>query len=76
MKNWKNKLFLITLLLVSFSYFNCKVASGIGNALMPDISEDVKMGQQTASEISSKPSEYPILPERGNEEVYTRCSSF
>ena len=41
------------------------------NALMPDISEDVKMGQQTASEISSKPSQFPLLPERGNEEVYS-----
>ncbi|MBL7817410.1 MAG: M48 family metalloprotease [Saprospiraceae bacterium] len=37
---------------------------------MPDISEDVKMGKQTADQINSKPSEYPILPERGNEEVY------
>ena len=71
MKNWRNKFFLIALTLVSFSYFACKVTNGITNALMPDISEDVKMGQQTASEINNKPSEYPILPERGNEQVYS-----
>lgn len=71
MRNWRNKLFLAALTLLSFSYFACKVTNGITNALMPDVSEDVKMGQQTASEISSKPSEFPILPERGNEQVYS-----
>lgn len=50
--------------------WQCKVAQGIGNALLPDISEDVKLGQQTQAEIASKPQEYPILPERGNEELY------
>lgn len=71
MKNWRNMLFLAALTLLSVSYFACKVTNGITNALMPDISEDVKMGQQTASEINGKPSEYPILPERGNEQVYS-----
>ena len=71
MNTWRNKCFLLALLLFSFSFFACKVANGLTNALMPDISEDVKMGQQTASEISSKPSQFPLLPERGNEEVYS-----
>jgi beta-barrel assembly-enhancing protease len=70
MKNWKNKLFLAAFMLLSLGYFSCKVTNGITNALMPAVTEDVKMGQQTAAEINSKPSEYPILAERGNEEVY------
>ena len=71
MNNWRNKFFIAALVGLSFSFYACKVANGITNALMPDISEDVKMGQQTASEISSKSSEFPLLPERGNEEVYS-----
>ena len=70
MNNWRNKFFIAAFIGLSFSFFACKVANGITNALMPDISEDVKMGQQTTAEISSKPSEYPLLPEQGNEEVY------
>lgn len=74
MKNNRNKFFLAALMLLSISYFGCKVtnsvANGVTNALMPDISEDVKMGKQTDAEIKSKPSEYPLLPESGNEEVY------
>ena len=54
-------------MLVSLS---CKVGSGIVSALMPDISEDAKLGAQVSQEIESKPSEYPILPESGNAEVY------
>lgn len=74
MKNNRNKFFLAVLMLLSISYFSCKVtnsvANGVTNALMPDISEDVKMGKQTDAEIRSKPSEYPLLAENGNEEVY------
>jgi beta-barrel assembly-enhancing protease len=74
MKNSRNKLFLAAFVLLSITYFSCKVANNVANgvtsALMPDISEDVKMGKQTDAEIRSKPSEYPLLPENGNEEVY------
>ena len=63
-------------MLLSFTYFDCKVGNGITSALMPDISEDVKMGQQTDAEILSKPSEFPILLERGNEEIYSYVRGF
>jgi beta-barrel assembly-enhancing protease len=56
---------------LSLGAWHCKVMSGVGNALMPDPSEDVKMGGQVSQEIESKPSEYPILPENGNAEVYS-----
>ncbi len=42
--------------------------SGI-NAL--SIEDDIKLGLQTKQEISSKPKEYPLLPEKGNEQIYS-----
>lgn len=56
--------------LLSFTSWNCKLGSSAITALMPDISEDAKLGAQVSQEIESKPSEYPILPEAGNQEVY------
>jgi beta-barrel assembly-enhancing protease len=35
------------------------------------IEEDIKLGKQTKQEISSKPKEYPLLPEKGNEQIYS-----
>jgi len=34
------------------------------------IQQDKELGDQVAAEIASKPSEYPILPEKGNEKIY------
>ena len=34
------------------------------------VEDDVRLGKQVSDEIASKPSEFPILSERGNEEVY------
>jgi hypothetical protein len=42
--------------------------SGI-NAL--SIDDDIKLGLQTKQEINSKPKEYPLLPEKGNEQIYS-----
>ncbi len=53
-----------------FAFNSCKIGSGFVTALMPDISEDAKLGAQVSQEIESKPSEYPILAESGNQEVY------
>jgi predicted Zn-dependent protease len=47
-----------------------KAGSAVGNFLLPAVTEDVKMGQQVSQELESKPAEYPILPEAGNEEAY------
>jgi beta-barrel assembly-enhancing protease len=35
------------------------------------IEDDIKLGKQTKQEISSKPKEYPLLPEKGNEQIYS-----
>jgi beta-barrel assembly-enhancing protease len=70
MKSLKSKIPFFALLVLMFTTVECKIGQGIITALMPDVSEDAKMGLQVSQEIESKPSEYPILPERGNEEVY------
>ncbi len=59
--------------IVAFNW-NCKslsnAGSAFGNALLPDVSADAKLGKQTSDEIAKDPTTYPLLPERGNEEVY------
>ncbi len=44
--------------------------NAVGSINLFPIEDDVKLGKQVADEIASKPAEYPILKERGNEEVY------
>jgi beta-barrel assembly-enhancing protease len=70
MKSLKSKIPFFALLVLMFTTVECKVGQSIITALMPDVSEDAKMGLQVSQEIESKPNEYPLLPERGNEEVY------
>jgi beta-barrel assembly-enhancing protease len=70
MKILKMKWVLGLVSLIAFTSWNCKVGSGVITALMPDISEDAKLGAQVSQEINSNPKEYPILPENGNQEVY------
>ena len=70
MKLPQNKSAFIVVLLLTATSWSCKVGNGIISALMPDVSEDAKMGAQVSSEIGSKPKEYPLLAEQGNEEVY------
>ncbi len=54
--------------------WHCKTlsnaGSAVGNALLPDVSADATLGKQTSDEIAKDPKTYPLLPERGNEEVY------
>jgi beta-barrel assembly-enhancing protease len=57
----------VLIIAASFYHFQC---SSIRKAFMPDISQDVAMGKQTDDEIRSKPSEYPLLSEQANQEVY------
>jgi beta-barrel assembly-enhancing protease len=53
-----------------FTAWRCAVANSVTNFLLPDVKEDAALGLQVSNEISSKPSEYPILSESGNEELY------
>lgn len=72
-KKFKWSIAILALCLIVAAW-SCSVASKAGNgvisALMPDISEDAKLGAQVSGEIDNNPKEYPILPESGNQEVY------
>lgn len=71
MQLFKNKFMWLCAVSTIFISWNCSVGNALVSAAMPDISEDAKLGAQVSQEIESNPKEYPILPERGNEEVYT-----
>ena len=71
MKLFKNKFIWFLTLSAIFISWRCTVGNALVSAAMPDISEDAKLGQQVSQEIESKPSEYPILSESGNGEVYS-----
>lgn len=67
----KNKMLLAAFFLTAIApSCNTKLGKGVVGALLPATTEDVKLGEQVATEIASKPNEYPVLPERGNEQVY------
>ena len=70
MKSLKSKIPYFVLLVLMFTNLECKIGQGLITAMMPDISEDAKLGQQTSLDIESKKAEYPLLSEQGNEEVY------
>ena len=56
-------------LIISLTFSGCKGKKLPSINLFP-VSDDVKLGKQVAAEIESNGQEYPILPERGNEELY------
>jgi len=68
--NTQKRLFLLlTIPIIIFS--SCEFTKKtVGNINLFPIDEDVKLGLQVSQEIASNPSEFPILAERGNEEVY------
>jgi len=57
--------FLLVLLIIS--NINCQ---SFKNWNSYSIDDDKKLGAQVAAEIASKPAQFPILPEKGNEEAY------
>lgn len=57
---------LLLLAIGSLLFVGCG-ASGL-NVFSPE--QDIELGKQTAQEIRQNPQKYPILPERGNEDVY------
>jgi beta-barrel assembly-enhancing protease len=71
MKILKSIIVFSCITLVFLVHSRCKVGQGFVNALMPDISEDVKVGAQANQEIANNSKEFPLLPESGNEQVYS-----
>lgn len=58
-----------TICLLSLSNINCQ--NWWKKLNVYSIEDDKKMGLAVSQEIASKPSEYPLLPEQGHEEVYS-----
>jgi beta-barrel assembly-enhancing protease len=56
------------LLVVLVSTNSCKT---VRSAFMPGIDQDVALGLQTSTEVDGNTKDYPLLPERGNEQLYS-----
>jgi len=64
--NIKNLFFLIAIIAVLTSW-HC---AAIKKTNLFSIQDDKNLGLQVSGEIENAPGQYPLLPERGNEEVY------
>jgi predicted Zn-dependent protease len=66
----------IRILLISFSFAllslsGCKgLQKTVDGINIFSIQDDIALGKQVSQQIESDPKQFPILPERGNEEVY------
>ena len=56
-----------TLTLLLLFTVGCSSSGGLN---LFSVEQDIELGRQVSQEINNNPSEYPILPEQGNEEVY------
>ncbi len=65
----KSILFLTVCGGVALTSWACKTVTNVVDSAVP-LSTDAAMGLQTANEISANPAQYPLLPERGNEQIY------
>lgn len=65
-KKW---LFIIAFATSSIYIIGCGTTQGGGfNLFTPE--QDMELGKQTEQQIASDPKQFPVLPERGNEELY------
>jgi beta-barrel assembly-enhancing protease len=60
------------LLIVLVTTNGCKT---VRSAFMPGIDQDVALGLQTANEVDGNTKDYPLLAERGNEQLYAYIRS-
>lgn len=61
------KFFALSIILI-FSLSSCSL---FNNVNFFTVQQDAEFGAQVAKEIESNPSQYPILPEKGNEQIYS-----
>ena len=63
--------FLAILCLFSVSFLiACSTSQGGGGFNLFTVEQDIELGKQTAQQIADDPQQFPVLPERGNEEIY------
>ena len=71
-KNLYHLILTITILAVFFSVWSCSsIKKTWDNANLFPVSQDIELGKQVYDEILANPSEYPIVPEKGNEQIYS-----
>lgn len=58
---------LFSLLILVFTGSGCGSGQGL-NLFSPE--QDIELGKEVKNQIMSDPQQYPVLPERGNEEAY------
>lgn len=65
------KIFLLfALVLATSASWNCSALKKAGNLNLFTIEDDKALGKQVSEEIAKDPAKYPVLAEKGNEEVY------
>lgn len=57
----------LALIFMVFTYSSCGTGQGL-NLFTPE--QDIELGREVKQQILSNPDEYPVLPERGNEQLY------
>ncbi|HMR42285.1 MAG TPA: hypothetical protein PKC40_00560, partial [Saprospiraceae bacterium] len=67
----KNRLIIGLLMLSVWSFSGCSsFKKSVDNFNLFAVSDDIALGKQVSKQIESDPKQFPILPERGNEEAY------
>lgn len=66
----KKLLLIISAVAVLGSFSGCKSAQDGGGFNLFTPEQDMELGKQVEQEIASDPKQFPILPEKGNEQVY------
>lgn len=52
------------------SFMSCSSTQGGSGLNLFTVEQDIELGKQTAQQIADDPKQFPVLPERGNEEIY------
>lgn len=64
------RFFVIISMLAVTTVMSCSSSQGGGGLNLFTVEQDMELGKQTAQQIADDPQQFPVLPERGNEEVY------
>lgn len=55
---------------ITLSFSGCSVGKGGGGFNLFTPAQDIELGKEVVKQIESDPSQFPVLPEKGNEEAY------
>ncbi|MFK7937075.1 MAG: M48 family metallopeptidase [Saprospiraceae bacterium] len=61
------KIVFYLLTLIAFTFWNCNAVNKLN---FFSVEDDINLGKQVSQEIESNSSQYPLLPEAGNEQAY------